>query len=238
MKTKRMYAKGNARILIKPGERYGFLEVRRMVPPKKGKRPKAVCLCHRCGKVAFVQPKKLLSGHKKSCGCLRFKKEGRSRTSEYGSWAGMLLRCTGKGPGGKISKRKDFENYMDRGIGICERWLDFDNFMEDMGPKPSDKHTIERRDNDGNYEPGNCRWATRKEQNNNTRKNVFFTYKGRRQTMAQWAEETGIPYGRLQWRLLTAKWSIEDALTTKGTAYCGHGKTMNQRREMKQNPGP
>jgi len=87
--------------------------------------------------------------------------------------------------------------YGGRGIKVCERWQNFENFYEDMGNKPSPKHSIGRIDNDGNYEPSNCRWESRGEQANNTSTNVFIEWNGQKKTYSQWATDTGIAYATI-----------------------------------------
>jgi hypothetical protein len=104
-------------------------------------------------------------------------------------------------------------NYGGRGIGVCERWHhSFVNFIADMGPKPTPTHTIERIDNDGNYEPSNCRWATRAEQNNNKRDNRIIEYNGQSLNVSQWATVTGLEESTIRHRL-DSGWSIKRALT-------------------------
>lgn len=107
--------------------------------------------------------------------------------SEYNSWRDAVRRCTNQ-------EHPKWEYYGGRGITVCERWLhSFENFLADMGPKPTSKHTIERRDNAGNYEPPpQCYWATRKEQANNRRSNRQITINGRTKTLQQWADATGV----------------------------------------------
>lgn len=111
---------------------------------------------------------------------------------EYSAWSSMLNRCS------ENSKHKD---YRERGIQVCERWQTFKTFFEDMGPRPSSDHSLDRIDVNGNYEPANCRWATRKEQARNTRTTLWVTYEGRTLSLAEWAETTGIPRHNLVNRL-------------------------------------
>lgn len=110
-----------------------------------------------------------------------------------------------------VRVQRDRKEYADRGITICERWRKFPNFLADMG-QPAAGATLDRRDNDGNYEPGNCRWATRKEQARNTRRNVRISYNGREQTIAEWAEECGVDYFLLYSRYKKYGWTPAEML--------------------------
>lgn len=152
------------------------------------------CKCE-CGNLAKVSASCLKSGHTKSCGCLFFeavkasnRKHGHSgytKTKTYGIWSSMRERCTN-------TNNKTYKNYGSRGITVCERWQVYENFLADMGERPSKEHSLDRIDNDGNYCPENCRWATKKQQANNTRSNRFLTLDGITLTMAQWGDKTGI----------------------------------------------
>jgi hypothetical protein len=111
---------------------------------------------------------------------------GMSSTAEYRIWKGMRARCYNKEEAG-------FANYGGRGITVCAKWLDsFETFISDMGMRPSGKHSIDRKNNNGNYEPGNCRWATKAQQNSNTRRTYRILFGGTEKTMAELSKETGI----------------------------------------------
>lgn len=121
-------------------------------------------------------------------------------------WSGMLARCNTPSASG-------YANYGGRGITVCERWRSFENFFADMGEGWHDGATLDRIDNDGNYEPSNCRWASRKEQNRNQRDLLFLEFNGRRQCVSAWADELGIPSDAIRARLKRG-WSTEKTLST------------------------
>jgi hypothetical protein len=132
----------------------------------------------------------------------RYWTHGMTNTPEHRSWTGMKGRCINP-------KNKRWHRYGGRGISVCERWLEsFENFYADMGPKPVGT-SLERVNNDGNYEPSNCIWATPKQQQNNMRRNVFLEYRGKRLTIAQWAREIGIDRGTLRARKRRG-WTVEE----------------------------
>jgi hypothetical protein len=159
------------------------------------------CVCD-CGTERIVGGFRLRSGHTKSCGCLRDDKvrarvttHGKSRTKTHNSWVGMLQRC-------RYPKHSQFARYGGRGILLCDRWLKFENFLADMGERPVGT-SLDRIDSNGNYEPGNCRWATGVEQASNRSSNVYIERNGVSKTIKQWCDELGIKpdviYGRLRW---------------------------------------
>ena len=139
------------------------------------------------------------------------------KSPEYSNWAAMKQRCY-------HTKSPHYSNYGARGIKVCDRWKNsFLAFYEDMGPRPTEKHTIERINNDGNYEPQNCRWATRQEQNRNMRANHVLTFDGKSQIVRDWANELGINYQTLMTRLRLG-WSVHDVLAVPIDATCRHSK--------------
>lgn len=119
---------------------------------------------------------------------------GMTKTPEWYVWTHMRSRCN-------VPTHPAYKDYGERGINVCERWSTFENFFADMGLRPSPKHTIERVDNDGNYEPENCKWATRQEQNTNARSNRYLTAFGRTQTLTQWGRDVGLSASCLTYRL-------------------------------------
>jgi hypothetical protein len=130
---------------------------------------------------------------------------GMRNSPEYRAWRSMKQRCFNP-------KCRSYRDYGARGITVCERWLVFENFYADMGSRPADM-SLERDRNSGNYEPGNCRWATRTEQQRNTRQNKLLTYAGETHCTAEWALRTGIAHNTIYARLKRG-WSHERALTT------------------------
>lgn len=166
-----------------------------------------------CGNQCLAPTGSLLGGNKISCGCVhnRRNKATTKYRKLYGVWAGMLRRCENK-------EYEGYANYGARGICVCKEWHDFQNFANwalKNGFKENSKRTectIERIDNNGNYEPNNCRFATQKEQNNNTRRNYTVAYDGKEFTLTELGEKFHISIPMLAYRL-SAGWSIERALT-------------------------
>jgi hypothetical protein len=170
------------------GQRFGRLLVVYPLPPKKkGGSTRWLCRCD-CGNESTPGTAQLRRGRANSCGCLQKERvrianttHGKTNSPEYRAWIAMWSRCT-------VKSNASFINYGQRGISVCDRWKDFSMFLTDMGTKPTGM-TIERNDNNGNYEPGNCRWATREDQDSNKRTTVLVTFNGKTMTYSQWARE-------------------------------------------------
>lgn len=177
------------------GERYGRLSV----VADGGRCPRKnilwLCACE-CGKTTKVFAYDLRSGKVKSCGCHAtdlarartthgMARAGAARSSEYSIWSAIVQRCTNEND-------RSWPRYGGRGITVDPRWLEFDNFLADMGVRPSTDHSIDRRDNSKGYTLTNCRWATRAEQSRNKRSNVFVTVHGITLCLADWVLYLGV----------------------------------------------
>jgi hypothetical protein len=173
------------------------------------KRRTVICQCD-CGKTIKCQISPIISKEVKSCGCYsaklahdrmlyRNKTHGMAGKSEYNTWRSMKKRCY-------LKVHKSYKDYGGRGITVCDRWLSsFENFIQDMGTKPQGNYSLDRIDNNGNYCPENCRWASPSEQGRNQRTNINITYQGQTKCIAEWAETIGMPYGKLHYRITAGK---------------------------------
>jgi len=187
------------------GEKFGSLVVIQRYDNDQFGSAQWLCLC-KCEKRPIVRGANLRSGKTKSCGCLQkeiVSTHGMYKSAEFSAWQSMLQRCYNK-------KNKGYKNYGGRGITVDDRWLKFENFYEDMGPRKDSKLSIERRDNNKGYSPSNCYWATAKEQTNNRRSNRFINVNGRQQTLTQWAREVGISGQAMSNRF--ERWEPEKAI--------------------------
>ena len=213
------------------GERFGRLVVQTMVPKAaKGERLKWNCLCD-CGQAFVTSAHALQQGNTQSCGCLRVDRStqqlrelglvgkadvlaaahkgatrhGMHLTKTYRAWNAMKNRCFNP-------KTQGYEHYGARGITVCDKWMSFEGFLEDMGEAPVGMTLDRYPDVNGNYELGNCRWASNEEQQNNKRNSRLIEYRGEVKTVAQWERELGYKRGFILKRL-DRGWSIEDAFS-------------------------
>jgi hypothetical protein len=195
------------------GQKFGRLTVIHRIENKYSKATKFLCQCS-CGKEVPVNAASLKNGTTKSCGCYHQEIRSQSLTTHgmskiplYRTWKAMMSRCYN-------THHMGYPDYGGRGITVCQQWHDFPTWYAYMGEPPSKNHTIERIDNNGNYEPSNCRWATRKEQANNKSNNRIIEFNGQTKTLKQWAEVIKMPYKTLHARLNQANWSIEKSFKT------------------------
>jgi hypothetical protein len=186
------------------GRTFGKWTILREVSHANGK-VRWLCRC-KCGKECAVRSNHLLSGASDGCVSCSHRAHGMSKKPEYNSWCLMRQRCANP-------KHRSRHRYGGRGIQVCARWASFEAFYEDMGPKPSQHHSIERKDNDGDYEPENCIWATRKQQQRNKSGNRMLTFNGETRCVSEWAELVGIHHNTLRSRLRLG-WNVERVLTT------------------------
>ena len=206
------WRKHSAENAIPKGAKFGRLEVLRSA------RQYVVCRCA-CGIEKRVYKYDLLKGKTKSCGCLmrevsaetmrqKSTRHGGWNSKEWRSWSSMISRCT-------ATYEKGYKYWGGRGIGVCAQWSGsggFVSFLSDVGRAPSQGHYLDRIDNDGDYEPGNVRWATAKMQARNRRNTRYVTAFGKMQTAVEWSEETGIAISTIKYRV-DHGWSPEDAVS-------------------------
>lgn len=185
----------------------------KVIGKSKTKRRTALFKCS-CGNKFEAIILQVKNGNTKSCGCFRDNKikeqgfknviHGRRNHPLYKMWQGMIRRCND-------SKDFGYRNYGGRGIQVCDRWKNINLFIEDMYPLYSIGLELDRIDVNGNYEPNNCRWVTRKQNMNNTRRNRIVEYNGVKKTVSEWSDDLNIPYKRLLARL--NNWDVEKSFT-------------------------
>lgn len=196
------------------GQRFGRLVVTGPGAVKRGKRH-WICRCD-CGRMTEVSGYNLKCGNTTSCGCLHAERfsaivrehnttHGYAYTKTYESWRSMLSRCENPRAG-------NYHQYGAKGITVCERWHTFEPFLADMGERPEGQ-TLDRIDGTGNYEPGNCRWATPKQQRRNQRDVRLLTFESETLPIPDWAERLGVRPEVIYRRLDRNHWSVERALT-------------------------
>lgn len=188
--------------------------VRKLLPQQSGDRVRWECRC-RCGstKTVIGRTNQLTSGLLRSCGCLHREvvkknstKHGLYGSREYSAWQNIIGRCCSQ-------QHHAFHNYGGRGITICDEWKEsFEAFYCDMGSRPSDDHSIDRKDNDKGYCKENCRWATRTEQQNNRRSNLIYEFDGEIKTLAEWCREYNADYMSVYQRITVTGMEFEDAI--------------------------
>jgi len=181
--------------------------------PSRGMRTFWACKCS-CGNEFEAHGTKLRRNLIQRCKACRAKftgdrsrTHGKSKTSEYIIWSKLRERCNNP-------TSPAYASYGGRGITVCARWSSFERFLEDMGPRPSRNYSVDRIDNDGNYEPENCKWATQKEQCRNTRRNHYLEYQGRIQCMQAWCEELGLNPDTVKQRINLLGWSVAKSFET------------------------
>lgn len=229
-----MNAPTNPRFQRLEGRRFGRLTVSHYAGNRRTPRGAVLhywaCDCD-CGTQTTVLNKTLLKGGAASCGCLRKEvaakrgtTHGKTTSPEYRVYHGMKRRCLDPND-------SHYGSYGGRGIAVCDWWLNsFEHFLADMGPRPSPAHSIERRDNDGNYEPNNCYWATKDVQARNRRSSLKLTYNGKRVTAREYCKLTGLSYGTFQYRLSILKWPLDRAIRLEDGRQSASKREVQSRR--------
>lgn len=199
------------------GKKFGRLTVMEFYDHDKYGRLRWVCNCD-CGNTSIVTGTELRNGRILSCGCLRKERiveakrtHGMSNSPIYPEYCNMKKRCYDE-------NTHNYKWYGGRGITVCDRWLnDIHNFYDDVSKLPhfrEEGYTLDRIDNDGNYEPNNVKWSTHAEQANNRRSNLLYEYAGKMRSLTEISDITGIPYKVLHKRIRIFKWDPEKAFNT------------------------
>lgn len=218
----------------KPGDRYCRLtvvaEAEPYISPQGFTFRRWLCRCD-CSREKIFRDCHLAAGRAASCGCLRRDKcadlkrsHNKADTPEYTAWLNMKERCSN-------TERPEWKNYGGRGITVCDRWLNgqdgksgFECFYEDMGPRPSSEHSLDRwPDNDAGYGPGNCRWATKKQQLANQRKTIKVNVNGEEVSLLEACRRAGMAYAMVRGRALRG-WPPEDWFLPRGAK--GHARPI------------
>lgn len=190
------------------GQRFGRWLVLGRAPKRAGRSDSRWLLRCDCGVEVERRSDVLKSGDTKSCGCGPNKtstRHGQYKTAAYHHWQSIRSRCNNP-------SHPNYDRYGGRGIKMCVRWDLYENFVVDMGERPSSKHSIGRIDNDGSYTPENCRWETSTEQARNKSTTVRLTFDSRTMTLKEWCEELGLPYKTAHWRVRQG-WTVEEILS-------------------------
>lgn len=191
------------------GKEFGKLTVKEYLGINDNRQAEWRCKCS-CGNKTIATTAQLKFGKKKSCGCLQKEKASTHQMSgsrPYRIWLGMKSRCGNE-------DAWNYQRYGGRGISYAKRWENFENFWEDMKDGYSKDKTLERKDNNGDYTPENCRWATVKEQNRNKRNNVKLTLNGETKTASEWSNQLDIPLKTIYERV-NQGWNDKRVLTTQ-----------------------
>jgi hypothetical protein len=197
--------------------KYGRLTVISTTERLNGK-PAYLCLCD-CGKYSTAFATNIRSGNTKSCGCLGRQRgqenlalgqaptHGMTNTKEWRAWMGMKVRTGYDHP-------KSRKYYLEQGIKVCPEWEhDFLAFYNHIGPAPKGRHSVDRVDSNGHYEPGNVRWATDRQQNRNKSDNVKIVWRGQERLLIEVVQELGLPYQTISHRIQRAGWPVDKAIT-------------------------
>lgn len=208
-------------------QKFGRLTVVRRAKNAKNGHALWNCRCD-CGNISIVDGVDLRAGNSQSCGCLQKEitriiktTHNMARTSEYKTWATMIQRCYNP-------NNPEFKRYGGRGIKICAEWKnDFMAFYNHIGPKPSKKHSIDRINNEGNYEPGNTKWSLPQEQANNRRSNHKISINGWSLNISQWAKFAGLHQKTLSDRINKLGWPPEKAILKPIEYHKPNAKTLS-----------